>query len=238
MMVKMVLRFFLCCGLLINTANAQVSYETDQLDEFLDLVNGVDFTPDIVYSLGGAKVADTCQAFMTRDSVLGENGRDIFNKLTKDSEVFKAIFQGGTLIEYCPIYSTLKTEERAKIWVLVLTMMAHFESSCNASAVGKKNPDARGYYQLYLGKEEAHDAKMDYCVENSSLEGKLSNSCAIAMLEMQMRRTGGKLFHNKSYWDVLRPNGEAERKAKAMSNIQRALSRSSICGATAGNTRL
>ncbi len=98
MMVKMILRFLLCCGLLINTANAQVSQYRDQLDEFLDLVNGVEnangaeFTPDIAYSLGGEKVADACEAFMTRDSVLGENGRDIYKKLTQEPETFKAIF--------------------------------------------------------------------------------------------------------------------------------------------------
>jgi len=206
-------------------AQAQYSNMIDYIDELVDAANMVQMQSDVSYTIGGTPVADKCVAFMDRETVLGEMGRAVFNALKDNKASFPTLMQGGTISKYCSKYPQMKDDQKMMVWVMLMTMVAHFESSCNISAKAKgPNGTAKGYFQLHLGREQNYDDD-GLCAKNSSNSGKLSAKCALSMLERQLKKDNNQLFSSKSYWDVLRPEGKAQRA----DDIQRTLKRSTLC---------
>ena len=177
------------------------------------------------YTIGGTPVSDKCVAFMDRSTVLGEMGKAVFTALKENKSALPTVMQGGTISRYCSRYPQMKDDQKMMVWVMVMTMVAHFESSCNMGAKARgPNGTAKGYFQLHLGREQNYDDQ-GLCARNASTSGKLSAKCAFSMIERQLQRENGQLFSPKSYWDVLRPGGRAKRA----DDIQRTLKRSTLC---------
>jgi hypothetical protein len=215
-------------SLILFSQSSQAMYlsYSDYMDEMADLINQIQLGRKSSYKIGETNVSDSCVVFLTKEMFLGENGKDIYETIIKNQSSFFEIMNGGTLKKYCPKYTKMESNQKAMAWVVVLTMMAHFESSCSIKAQAKgPNGKAVGYYQLHLGKEQNYDSDMNLCVKNASSNGKLSNKCALAMIEKQLEREKGELFSPKSYWDVLRPAGKAQKA----DDIQRALMKSKLC---------
>ncbi len=207
------------------SASAQYLSYSDYMDEVADLANKSQIELDSSYKIAQTNVSDACVVFLTKEMFLGDSGRNIFDALKKNKELFPQLIKGGNLPKYCSKYPQMNTDQKAMVWVMVLTMMAHFESSCNMKAKAKgPNGTAKGYYQLHQGKEQNYD-ELGLCQKNASNNDKLSAKCALSMLERQLDKEDGNLFSKKSYWDVLRPNGAA-RKAD---DIQRTLKKSTLC---------
>ncbi len=224
-MKKFIGVLFSICLMSLSARAAFLNY-SDYMEEVASIANRMQEVYDTSYKIGGTGVSDGCSVFMTKEMFLGENGRNIFETIIKNQSSFTEILKGGTLAKYCPKYTKMEINQKAMVWVMVLTMMAHFESSCNIKAHAKgPNGTAKGFYQLHQGREQNYDYEMEMCVKNASSNGKSSNKCALAMLEMQLKREQGQLFSSKSYWDVLRPKGAAHKA----DDIQRTLKRSTLC---------
>lgn len=214
-------------GVLLIGVNSQAQYlnYSDYMDEVADIVNKIQLSHDVAYTIGGTKVADECVAFMDKDMFLGEVGKSIYQSLKEEKASFPLLMQGGTLTKYCPKYPRMSDDQRMMVWVMVMTMVAHFESSCSIKAKAKgPNGTAKGFYQLHAGKEQNYD-KLGLCVKNASNSAEKSSKCALSMLEKQLQNDKGQLFSPRSYWDVLRPAGAA----KKADDIQRTLKKSSLC---------
>jgi hypothetical protein len=208
------------------SSQAQYLSYNDYLDEVADIANKIQLGQEMSYKIGGTTVADSCTVFLSKEMFLGDAGRDIFDTIKNKKASFPELMKGGSLSKYCSKYPRMQDDQKAMVWVMVLTMMAHFESSCSIKAKAKgPNGTAKGYYQLHSGKEQNYDGELDLCVKNASGNEKLSSKCALGMLERQLGKDNGQLFSPKSYWDVLRPAGEA----KKADDIQRTLKKSSLC---------
>lgn len=224
--MKQVIGVFFTTLFLGLNSQAQYLNMSDYVDELVEIANQVQMSHDVTYQIGGTNVSDSCVAFMDKSLILGDVGKAIFTSMREKKSSFPHLMQGGTLSKYCSKYPQMEDEQKMMIWVMVLTMVAHFESSCNIKAKAKgPNGTAKGYYQLHAGKEQNYDNDLDMCVKNASSSGKLSSKCTLAMLEKQLDRDNGQLFSSKSYWDVLRPNGAAQKA----DDIQRTLKKSSLC---------
>ena len=207
------------------SAHSQYLSYSDYMDEVAEIANRIQLGENTSYQIGGTNVSDTCVSFLTKEMFLGDSGRHIYEAFNQNIASFPELVKGGNISKYCSKYPQMKSNQKGMVWVMVLTMMAHFESSCSIKARAKgPNGTAKGFYQLHQGKEANYD-KLGMCAKNSSTSDKLSSKCALSMLERQMSRENGDLFSKKSYWDVLRPNGAA-RKAD---DIQRTLKKSSLC---------
>lgn len=212
---------------LFLSLNSQAEYLNmiDYVDELVDAANMIQMQSDVAYKIGGTPVADKCVAFMDRSTVLGEMGKAVFTALKDNKASLPNVMKGGTISRYCSKYPQMKEDQKMMIWVMVMTMVAHFESSCNISAKAKgPNGTAKGYFQLHLGREQNYEDQ-GLCAKNASTSGKLSAKCALSMIERQMAKENGQLFSEKSYWDVLRPGGRAKRA----DDIQRTLKNSTLC---------
>ena len=196
------------------------------VEEYANILNHVQLSNNTSYMLGQTAVSDSCISLINKDLILGRVGHSIYSELTKNSSLYPFLMEGGKIKNHCKNYSTMDNNQRAVVWLLVLTTMAHFESSCNSAAKAKgPNGTAYGYFQLHKGKEFLYAGAPFICPKNASLSPMQSSKCALGMLEKQMDRTTGELFSNKSYWEVLRPKGPAD-KAK---HISKAIARSSLC---------
>ena len=170
-------------------------------------------------------VAPSCVAFLDGQNRLGQSGLFTVNEIVKNSKDYPDLLNSTAMIEACPNFLNLSTDNKAIIITLLLTTMAHFESSCRPGATNNgPNGIAKGLFQLHLGSEAYYDGSDDACVKNASLNPNLSIRCTLGMLNRQFEKTD-KLFYEKSYWDVLRPQGEAQ----SVPIISRALSNSSLC---------
>lgn len=196
-------------------------------NELSELINRSQLEKDIDYEIGGVTVAKQCESFMNADMFYGKNGASIFRSFIKNNRELPLLTDGGSITKYCPKYSTMDLEKKALVWVAVLTMIAHFESSCDISSKNRGGPNgtAYGYYQLHLGKEHFYDGDSKFCSKNASKSPEQSHLCMLGMLELQLEKQGGEIFSSRSYWEVLRPKG----RAKKADDIQRAISRSSLC---------
>lgn len=213
--------------LLFVGLNSQAQYlnYSDYMDEVAEIANMVQMSQGVAYTIGGTPVSDNCVVFMNKEMFMGELGKATFALLKENKASFPLLMKGGTLPLYCPKYTQMKDDQKMMVWVMMMTMVAHFESSCNNKAKAKgPNGTAKGYYQLHYGKEQKYD-DLGMCVRNASDSGKAATKCALSMLERQLERDKGQVFSPKSYWDVLRPAG-ASRKAD---DIQRTLKKSSLC---------
>lgn len=220
--------YFLIFTFSINafTLDNSILRPKDYIQEILRIANMVQSTSDTSYKILGTTVADKCTVFLSEDMFLGSNGTNIYNSFIKHSEEFPNLMNGGQLNRICSKYSKNSVKNKALLWVIILTMMSHFESSCNINAnTAGPNGTANGLYQLHKGREDKYDYDLNLCKENASKSYKLSNLCTLAMLEVQFEKQKGKLFSNKSYWDVLRKNGAAQKA----DDIYRTITRSSLC---------
>lgn len=198
----------------------------DQIDEFIKILNQVQLNKNTAYKVSGTNVADSCVVLLNKEHIKGEVGKAIYTEFINRIDAYPRLNHGGTLNNYCSKYKNMPAEEKALVWVLVMTVMAHFESSCSPQAqIQGPNGTAYGFYQLHKGKEMDYERSSGNCLKNASLNPIQSSKCTMSMLELQLSKQNGELFSARSYWDVLRPKGQA-RKAD---DIQRTLLNSSLC---------
>lgn len=196
------------------------------IEEFAALINHAQLERNSSYTLSSSIVSDSCTVLMSKDNFMGRTGAHISQVILKHNDSFPNLMNGRSVNRYCSKYGTMNVQQKALVWVLILTVIAHFESSCNQNAQAKgPNGTAYGYYQQHAGREEKYDGDMNICRRNDSRDPLLASQCTLSMLEFQFQKNQGELFNNNSYWDVLRPNGYA-KKAPA---IQRALTQFSLC---------
>lgn len=199
------------------------------LYEAAEIANRVQLEVDTSYMISKTPVSEMCTSFMDEQQFLGDNGIAIYKLVSGHAKDYANLIKGGEINKYCPRYSKMNIKQKGLVWVILLTMVAHFESSCNMKAHAKgPNGTAQGFYQLHKGKEQDYTDHSGACGKNSSLNPNQSSACALAMLDDQLQKTGGVLFSPKSYWDVLRPRG----KAKKAGQIAKTLSRSALCNPT------
>lgn len=196
------------------------------ISELTDIINNIQLQEDTGYQIAQQVVSDKCVSFMNDQQFLGPNGKHIFKLLTEKSADYPNLLKGGNIARYCPAYPKMQLKNKSLVWVMILTMVAHFESSCDNKRSNKgPNGIANGYYQLHKGKEKNYTKSKTACPVNSSGKALQSSSCALAMIDDQLVRSNGVLFFDKSYWDVLRPDGSSQRAGQ----ISKALTRSSLC---------
>lgn len=200
--------------------------KSNYIEEFSNIINQVQLKKDTSYSLSKTLVSDSCVALMSKENFAGPTGTRISQILLQHNDFFPALIQGGSLNRYCRNYSGMSLQQKSLVWVLLLTVIAHFESSCNEKAHAKgPNGTAYGYFQQHAGQEDDYHGNHNLCRKNSSRDPVLAGQCTLSMLEYQFAADRGELFNNKSYWDVLRPNGRSQKAA----SIQRALTQFSLC---------
>lgn len=176
--------------------------------------------------VSGLEVASACSIFIDANARLGEQGAYAINELVQHQSDYASLLSNDSLDEQCPNFPNLEVVEKAKVITLVLTAMAHFESRCQETVPNYSAPNgvARGLFQLHEGHEESYDGGADACVHNASMDADESIRCALGMLNLQFRRSG-ILFDPRSYWDVLRPNGQAHTTGV----IGQAIARARLC---------
>lgn len=107
----------------------------------------------------------------------------------------------------CPNYDNLGVEERSYVWVNILATMAFKESSCDPTAEIpgiRKGRYARGILQLHKDSEHVY---AEGCNRGDSRSPVKTLRCGISMLNDQIEKSG-RLFFEKTYWGVLRPQGD------------------------------
>ena len=211
--------------LILTTLNLQASSFEEDSQDFIDLINKEMMTLDTAYPLNGVAVSDDCQKFMDKNLVYGDLGQFISRELLSQPKQYSELLNASAMNSACAKYNELTVNQRILIWTLTLAAMAHFESSCNQNASAKgPNGTAYGLFQLHKNKEAGYDNNLKVCQNGDSQNPKRSSQCVLSMLNQQIKNTG-LIFTNKSYWDVLRPNGSS-KKAKV---IYKAISNSAIC---------
>lgn len=196
-----------------------------QADEFVYLINKYQMLNDTAYSLNGTQVNDQCTVFMNKENIFGDLGKSISQELQAYPSRYNNLLNADDLALACPKYKSMNVQQKSVVITLLLTAMAHFESSCKISS-SIKGPNGRtyGYWQLHKGKEQNYDTQ-DLCKKNDSTRPAASARCTLSMLDDQANRSDGIIFYRKSYWDVLRPNG----RAKKAPVIKRTLQNFSLC---------
>lgn len=234
----MKLHSFLLAGIIAFSASTQAMSEAEHnrytdvlmptyLEEFANAVNVSQLQADVSYRLSTSEISDQCVALMDGKLIAGDVGRAM-SQIFLDNQVhFNQLVSGGSVkAKYCPSYGKMSAKEKSIVWVFILTAMAHFESSCNRTAAAKgPNGTAYGYYQLHRGQEHMYDGRNGICQKGDASKPAQASRCTLSMLEKQFENREGELFSNKSYWDVLRPNGSS----KKWGIIKTALMRSSLC---------
>lgn len=196
------------------------------LEEFADAINEAQLGDS--YSLSTTEVNDKCIALMNGKMISGDVGRALSETFIGSASKLNDLVKGGSVrSKYCSQYSTMTLKEKSIVWVFILTAMAHFESRCirTASNHGGPNGTAYGFYQLHLNHEQNYDGGKGFCHKGDAAKPIASSKCAIGMLEKQFEVRQGELFAAKSYWDVLRPAGQAKKAGI----IKKALMNSSLC---------
>lgn len=206
--------------------------ELNYFYELTDHINRVQLENDTAYQVGKTAVSDKCVVFMNEKEFLGPTGISILRLIMENSKDYPFLLKGGDINKYCRKYPGMTTKQKGLVWVAMLTMMSHFESSCDGTAHAKgPNGTAQGLFQLHKGKEQNYtpvESGAAACLKNASLNAKQSSACTLAMLNEQLEKSGGKAFYDKSYWDVLRPHGRSQRAYQ----IAKAVSRTSFCNPT------
>lgn len=216
-----------------NQARSEAAFTYSEMsnhsiEEFTDVINEVFLMDD--YPINGLEVDENCKKFMDSKLVLGPLGKYIKSELVTNKDNYKYLLNQSTIKNYCPKYTEMNLNDRAFLWTLVMSAMAHFESSCNIKASIKgPNGYTYGYYQLHKGKEGSYDGESSTCFKNISTDPEGSSRCALAMLDLQIKNRDGQLFTSKSYWDVLRPAGPASKISKAPQRIKKAIINHKAC---------
>ena len=120
------------------------------------------------------------------------------------------------LLKYCPNYPNLRDDQKKLIIMRILDAMVFFESTCISTARAKgPYGTAFGILQLHYGREDDYARQ---CRKYDSKSPKRSINCALDMLHDQIENTQ-RIFSSGSYWDVLRPRGQAKKAYKIASHI-------------------
>jgi len=123
------------------------------------------------------------------------------------------------ITQYCPNYPQMSEEDRKALFILTLTAMAHYESSCNFREKGVgPNGTTSGLLQLHKG----HEARYSEGCRNGDAEtAERSLICGLSMLNDQIVSRGERLFSSGSYWEVLRPRGRSQKAKKIIAAIKK-----------------
>jgi hypothetical protein len=220
---------FSIANAVITDADIQ-NNSTELFQEFLDAAKSVPSAQasrrrQSGYDLNGLQVAAACTSFINANDVMGPYGRLTQEELVNRQSDYARMMSPNALGDYCPNYKNLQPRGRAFVWTVILTAMAHFESSCDGeeTAVGP-NGNLRGLFQLHEGSEARYDGDDNECIRNASYSEENSIKCALSIIDLQLQNRG-TLFTNRSHWEVLRPNGPSQRA----DDIQRAMRNSSLC---------
>lgn len=217
---------FLLSGKSLSAAEYSSQNSTAAAEEFADQFNQIQLYKDTSYKVSTSVVADECLIFLNKNDFLGPLGASISKNFIEHQTLLPELVQGGEVNSYCRNYSTMSVKQKSMVWVMVLAVVAHYESSCKSGARAEgPNGVANGLYQLHLGLEQDYDGGQRACGRNTSSNPQLSSQCALGMLNFQLQKLHGHLFNNKSYWDVLRPNGASHRAF----DIQKSLVHSNFC---------
>lgn len=213
-----------------SNEKVQQALNKKYLEDYVDLINRLQLSKQTSYKVSNLTVENECVSFMNKDLVLGSVGKAIYNSIGSNSDLYPNLVWGGSISKYCSKYPKMALKQKALVWVMLMTAMAQFESSCQPTASAKgPNGTAYGLYQLHKGKEDDYNSgAIKACRKNASKDPIASTTCALMMIENQLEKSGGKLFYNESYWDVLRPNGQSG-KAKL---IAESLRQSTLCNPT------
>lgn len=148
-----------------------------------------------------------CSGFSQREAY-GSWAKVIGKELSNQKRYSNLLEGTSDLQQTCPQYQSMSYESRFNVWVMILMTMAYYESSCGSTALAQApNGTASGLLQLHLGYESGYSGG---CRKGDSRTPEGSIRCALSMLDDQLARDG-KLFSEKSYWEVLRPRGRSQK---------------------------
>ncbi|HEY8270398.1 MAG TPA: hypothetical protein VIG33_05875 [Pseudobdellovibrionaceae bacterium] len=185
---------------------------------------------DIEYIFDKMHYSNKCDSFAA-DGEMNKWGNTITNELRRnkgnissseeeDTRRYKPLLSQGPkdIKKYCTNFQAMTTPEREALYVLILTAMAHYESSCNfrEKAPGP-NGTAAGLLQLHKGREQKYSSG---CRRGDSARPERTLICGLSMLNDQIER-GENLFSRDSYWEVLRPQGRSKKAGKIMAAIKK-----------------
>jgi hypothetical protein len=207
----------------------QTYYETSVMQSFMTETVYANERPELLdasITMNGLEMNDMCTSFVRRDGTLGSNGRYLMDQLAGGE--FNSVLNQNNLANICPGYNDLDLRKKSILWLMIMTAMAHFESSCDPTeSADGPNGTAYGLYQLHKGSE--NDYGVRECALNASLSSTASIRCALGMLDNQMQKQGGKVFSYDSYWDVLRPSGKILNGRHKYEYIRDAVKNSPFC---------
>lgn len=191
----------------------------DALKRFTIEMNAItDGALDIEIISDKMNYSDKCENFVG-DGEVNKWGEVVQKELSKDK--YGALLKQGPkdIGLYCPNFSGMNMDERKSLNILILTAMAHYESSCNfrEKAPGP-NGTAAGLLQLHRGKEGQYSSG---CRNGDSASAERTLICGLSMLNDQVVARGERLFSSASYWEVLRPRGRSQKAKKIMAAINK-----------------
>lgn len=160
------------------------------------------------------KYGSKCENF-AGDGEVKKWGEIIEKEFDKDRH--SALYDGPPDVRrFCPKYSQMNDEDKKGLWILIISAMTHYESTCitNESNRGP-NGTAWGLLQLHRGKEASYSSG---CRNGDAETAERTITCGMSMLNDQVLRSG-IVFSRKSYWDVLRPQGESRKSTRIQSVI-------------------
>lgn len=211
-----------------DTSYADEAQAYEAIEQFMYIVNNDN--EFFEFPINGVEVDDRCNKFMNTNLVLGKLGQYIKNEVQTNAKKYPYLLASPQMESLCPKYSKMSLNDKAFMWTLVMTTMAHLESNCNINASIKgPNGKTSGFYQLHSGKEDYYDGEKSECFKYAGTDPQSSSRCALAMLDLQMKNQDGMLFTKKSYWDVLRPSGVASSLSKAPQKIKKAIVNHRAC---------
>jgi len=188
---------------------AQQSMAASENDYSLNMSAATDISQII-----DAKYGDKCENF-AGDGEVQKWGQIIEKEFDKNRH--QALYNGPSdIIRYCNKYYNLNDEDRKGLWILIISAMTHYESTCIVAEKAKgPNGTAGGLLQLHRGKEANYS---NDCRNGDADTAGRSIICGMSMLNDQVER-GEPLFSRKSYWDVLRPQGESKKAVRIQAVI-------------------
>lgn len=160
------------------------------------------------------KYGDKCDNF-AGDGEVNKWGLIIERELDKDRH--QALYNAPSDVRrLCPKYTEMNDEDKKGLWILIISAMTHYESTCIVSESAKgPNGTAAGLLQLHRGKEANYSSG---CRNGDASTAERSLICGISMLNDQVER-GEVLFSRRSYWDVLRPQGQSRKASRIQAVI-------------------
>lgn len=186
-----------------------MAFQTDYNDFTLEMG-----AADDVSQIIDAKYGSKCENFAANGEVK-KWGRTIEKELDKDRH--QSLYAGPSDIRSrCPMYDQMNDEDKKGLWILIISAMTHYESTCGVSETAKgPNGTAAGLLQLHRGKEANYSKG---CRNGDADTADRSIVCGMSMLNDQVERNG-LVFSRKSYWDVLRPQGESRKATRIQAVI-------------------